>query len=231
MNLKIDYPNIKLSFHGNIKIVKDSEGSVKHIIYEQPTVFPEAFDDLINSDEFCSDCNNYKLHARREMKRALKEIKRSDTLQKIKIKALQGYGQKAYAFMSEDGDIIKITNGDHFAGRTPDVFDLPIKQAGRIIPKGKFYYYIEEKVSQENITQEELKGFIKTIKGLGYDLFDYKNSDVDLPFISININQFGKTRNGQLYLIDPECAFKKTSKNKFPPYLTKLLSRFSFFVR
>ena len=219
-----------LSFRGNLKFIRDFDGSIQHVIYEEPVVFPQAFDELINSDEFCADCDNYKLDTKKELKKASREIKDSNTLQKIKVKALQGYGQRAYAFVSEDGDIVKITNTDHFGGRSPDVFDLPIKQSGQVTPKGRFFYYIEENVSQENITQQELKDFIKKIKKLGYNLFDYKNSDVDAPFISINTRQFGKTKDGKLYLIDPECAFKK-SPSKLSSYMTKILSRFSFFVR
>ena len=123
----------------------------------------------------------------------------------IKVKSLVGFGAFAMAFETVDGNILKITDINHFPnGRKPDDFDLPIKKHGKF---GDYYYYIEEKVSQEDLTQKELKALVKHIKSKGYTMRDYLvHYDEENPDAAIKEDQFGRAKNGKIYLIDPGCA-------------------------
>lgn len=125
-------------------------------------------------------------------------------LANTKIKELLGYGTSACAFLMEDGNVLKIANCDHF-GRKREDFDIPIYEEGFFKNEwgDPLYYYIEQYADPNCITQEDVDGLEKKMEAKGYGL-----CDMDSDFYFEKPKQIGKTPDGNVYLIDPECAYK-----------------------
>ena len=184
----------------------DSNGDLSVINYYPDVALSGAIMDILRDGILLEELSKIKINPKQELKKLEQEILKSKDIREVKVKSLIGYGYRALVFETEDGKVIKITHGDHFNGRKPADFDLPIIQSGKLTDDGEFYYYIEEKISHDNLTQSELSDFIKKIKKSGYRLTDYR---VDgLPFGEISAEQFGRLQNGKIYLIDPESAVK-----------------------
>ena len=171
----------------------DSNGDLSVINYYPDVALSGAIMDILRDGILLEELSKIKINPKQELKKLEQEILKSKDIREVKVKSLIGYGYRALVFETEDGKVIKITHGDHFNGRKPADFDLPIIQSGKL-------------TSHDNLTQSELSDFIKKIKKSGYRLTDYR---VDgLPFGEISAEQFGRLQNGKIYLIDPESAVK-----------------------
>ena len=209
----MDYDSLKDSFSErfegdkkNIAFVKTTKNNhLKSIIFKRPTKVKDIFYELsLTKDTFIYDELLKNLHSPEDLEQIAIELE-SSKIGNTKVKSLIGIGAFALVFETEDGDILKITDVNHFPqNRTPDDFDLPIKQKGKI---KNCYYYFEEKISQDNLSQEELRELVKHIKDKGYQMKDYlvhyEEEDNDS---TIKTTQFGRAKNGKIYLIDPGCA-------------------------
>ena len=165
----------------------------------------------------------YHMHTSDELEEMALDVASDDFLKSLNIKKLIGLGAFSLVFEMDNGKILKLTNGEHYPNkRKPDFFDLPVEKRGKSC---RTCYYIEEKISQDNITQVELKEFVKKIEEKGYFLRDYlnfePNYDDNLNF-KIRIDQFGKTKDGKLYLIDPGCVLPPKKSYRY----FKLLKKF-----
>ena len=108
-------------------------------------------------------------------------------------------GASAMVFETPDGDILKLTSGNHFPMNRPhESFDVPIFKKGKC---GKIFYYIEEKLFQHELSEGFVEIMKDMIKSEGYKISDLLSSDM---------HQIGFSKTGKLYLIDPECAKYKT---------------------
>ena len=132
-------------------------------------------------------------------------------LKDLKVIGMINFGQTAFVFQTEDGDILKITSRDHFLGRKPKSFDLPIKQHIKVSPRSFCHYYLEEKIS-EKFSDKELFDFSNEINNQGYKIVDKR------------WDQFGKTKDGHMVLIDPECARKMGLFGLLKQKFVKLIS-------
>ena len=103
-----------------------------------------------------------------------------------------GVGNNAIALENTEGKVLKLTSSDTFEFRGgKEDFDANIFEVG----KGKrFYYYIQEKCSKENLSQSDVDTMSKMIEEKGYTAFD------------MSTDQIGFNSSGKLCLIDPECA-------------------------
>ena len=129
----------------------------------------------------------------------IKEINNDKNFGSVLIKKVVGNGSFAWAFETMDGDILKLSAGSHFPqGRPQEKFDVPIKKQGKI---GKIHYYLEEKLFQHNMPDYFTELVMEKIKKAGYRVTDLATGD---------IHQIGMSKNGELYLLDPECAKFKT---------------------
>lgn len=129
----------------------------------------------------------------------VKEIKKDKEISSIKVTKLIGKGSSSIAFETESGDIIKLTRGNHFPFNRPhEEFDVPVLKSGKI---GKIRYYIEEKLYQHGLSDGFVAIVKAKIKEKGYKTYDFYDSD---------IHQIGISKDGKLYLLDPECARYKT---------------------
>ena len=177
---------------------------------------------LYSTDKNITDALLYKMHSPDELEWMSLDVASDDYLSTLKVKKLVGLGAKAFVFELDDGKILKLTSGSHFPNRRkPDFFDTPIIKQGRSC---RTYYYVEEKMTQNEITQEELKKFIKQIETKGYTFRDHFYSDEkDKINPKIRIEQFGKSKDGQLYLLDPECAIAHKKQLAVMKFIKKKL--------
>lgn len=200
-------PNDTFTFNNIHQINLSLYGDLEGVDFEKPVTPSVAFKNLHNAAK--TNKNLFSLFTRRM--RSVKglatmseNLAKIPELNDIKLKKLFAMGISAYAFETEDGKVLKVTKNDHFNGREHKWFDLPIEKTGHY---GDTYYYLEEKVSHD-ILPEEAKFFINEIKKSGYTLYDHLYIDDNFK-TQINMEQFGKTSNGKIYLIDPECAYKR----------------------
>lgn len=156
------------------------------------------------------------------MTRFLNDLQDDEVLN-TKVKKMLGCGSVAVAFETEDGKVLKLTNGNHFfLNRPVEDFDAPIYKKGRS-RGGRTYYYIEEKCNHHGLTHEFVEMIIERIREKGYRVYDLDDFDV---------HQIGMSKEGKLYLVDHECAQYKTifhklfdvvKKSNFPEQVRKLL--------
>jgi hypothetical protein len=97
---------------------------------------------------------------------------------------------------AEDGDILKITSRDHFLGRKETELDNPIKSHQKVSPESFCHYYTEEKTTSD-INSKDIDSFVERADKMGYTVVDRR------------FDQFGKTKDGRVVIIDPECIRKK----------------------
>ena len=129
----------------------------------------------------------------------IKNIKKDENIASTPIVDFIGNGASAYAFETEDGNILKLSNGSHYPlWRPKESFDVPIYKQGKA---GKIHYYFEEKLLQHGMTD----GFILIMRDMIKEK-GYMPSDLGLD----DLHQIGLSEKGTLYLIDPECARFKT---------------------
>ena len=155
-----------------------------------------------------------------------KDIAGQNEISSIKVKSLFAMGCSALVFETEDGDIIKLTPHNHFPdGRKQEFFDLPCRKKGK---SDNTYFYVQEKAVQDNITVEEIENLVKKIENQGYYMQDYiRSCIIEKSNNEIRKEQFGRTKDGTVYLIDPGCAVKISSKqNDDSINLRQKISRF-----
>lgn len=185
---------------------------LKRVVFRHPVHVCDALDCIIGTNDIVLQ-NKFLnlLHTMDSLYLQSEDLRHIPELNDYKVKSIHGLGNFALAFETESGMILKITNFPHFPHeRKPDFFDLPLIKSGKY---NYTHYYLEEKTSQDNISQKELRNFVKQIEKEGYILRDlFVNPDC--PDGLIKTEQFGKTAAGKLYLIDPGCAIAP-SKNFF----------------
>lgn len=188
---------------------KPGSGILESIKFNKPMEVSKAFLEMsaINDENIIYNMIR-KTHTMQQLEE-LGKVLASKAIGDTKVVSLLGFGAFAFAFETTDGEILKITETNHFPnGRNPAAFDLPIKKSGRFSKYPSYYYYIEEKVSQDNITQQELRVFINDIKSLGYRMKDYLVHYDETFGVDIKTEQFGRAKDGKIYLIDPGCAIE-----------------------
>ncbi len=127
------------------------------------------------------------------------EVIKNHEISSVKVVKFVGKGSSAVVFETEDGNILKLTTGNHFPLNRPiEDFDTPIFKKGKI---GKIRYYFEEKLYQHGLTNGFVDIVRDMIKQKGYKTYDLYDMD---------IQQIGISKEGKLYLLDPECAKYKT---------------------
>jgi hypothetical protein len=125
----------------------------------------------------------------------VKEVKKDEELASMQIKKYIAKGSSAVVFETPDGNILKLTEGSHFPLKRPvESFDVPIYKMGKV---GGMRYYIEEKLFQHGLSEGFVMEIIDKIKERGYKPSDIRDFD---------IHQIGISKDGNLYLLDPECA-------------------------
>ncbi len=189
-------------------VEKEINGYLKSITFKTPIEPHKALEVLANTkNEYVSYELLSHLHNQTQIKVMSEDIKRINELKGYKVHKMIGMGAYAFVFETTDGKILKITDMNHFPNnRKPDFFDLPLLKTGN---KGYTFYYLEEKVSQNDLAQDELRTLVRQIKNRGYKMRDYLMHYSGLTEDEnaiIKKEQFGRAKNGKVYLIDPGCA-------------------------
>ena len=178
--------------------------------YNTPVSLEKVLKDL-------KEDNSYKLGIVSEksvLKNFLENLKQTAGILKTEIVKMAGYGNRAIAFETTDGKILKITRNNHFhRNRPPEFFDVPIYKRGHVKDT---YYYLEEKLSQEHLPSDAGQIVKKQIESIGYKTFDY-NPD--------KVMQIGMNKDGKLFLLDSECARSRTIFHTIFRKITKLLKK------
>ncbi len=168
---------------------------LKSVYFDNPLPLNQAVTQLSTDNHVMEMFSAYKLFAKKTLAQIQNDLYTNEKLKDLKVKGMIDYGQTAFVFETENGDILKLTNRDHFLGRKQEAFDAPIKYHCKLSPKSFCHCYIEEKTSN-NLTKEEINEAVENIRQKGFKVVDFR------------IEQFGKAKNGQVLLIDPECARK-----------------------
>ena len=215
--------------HQNLNVfnyqLDEKTHKLKQVNFKHPLHVSDALDSIVKSNNYSLQEKFLKVfHPISELKEFSSDLKNISELSCYKVKSLFGLGSFALVFETEDNKVLKITGFNHYPNnRKPDFFDLPIFKHG---VSGNTHYYIEEKVSQDNLPQGELRALVKAIKDKGYRLSDYllhyDDSDKEL---TIRTCQFGRAKNGKIYLIDPGCAIAPPKSFFDLKRLKNLLSR------
>ena len=125
-----------------------------------------------------------------------------------------GRGSSAVVFETSDGNILKLTETNHFPLNRPvQSFDVPIYKHGKA---GKIHYYVEEKLFQHGLSEGFVSIMKDMIKAAGLRPYDLLDGDVF---------QLGMSKEGKLYLLDPECAKYKTIFHAIFDKMKRLLTK------
>lgn len=202
---------------------KDRYNKLISVGFKRPISLEKALNSLISDNNRPIKNELYRcLHPEKEIIGFIEDVSSDPQIAEIKVSSLYGIGAFALAFETEDNKILKITGMEHFPfDRDIADFDLPIEKKGQI---GYSRYYLEEKVSQDDITQEELKELCANIISQGYTLKDYVLELDENAEMIIKTQQFGRAKNGKIYLIDPGCAIAphRPKENRLTKAFNKL---------
>ncbi len=129
----------------------------------------------------------------------VKCISKNKELSGMRVSKFIGRGASAIVFETPDGKVLKLTNGNHFPlNRPQQEFDVPIHKKGKA---GSVHYYLEEKMYSHGLGEGFVDIMRDMIRKAGFKPYDMYDSDYF---------QLGMSREGKLYLLDPECARYKT---------------------
>ena len=129
----------------------------------------------------------------------IKEVSKNDEVANKLVKKYLCKGSAALVFETPEGEILKLTLGNHFPLNRPvESFDVPVYEHKK---SGKVHCYLEEKLYQHGLSDVFVDEVKNHIREKGYRTFDFYDGD---------INQIGLSKEGKLYLLDPECAKYKT---------------------
>ena len=144
----------------------------------------------------------------------IKEVARNKNLSAKPVKKFITTGSSAIVFETPDEKILKLTLGNHFPMNRPhEGFDVPVYEHTK---SGKVHCYIEEKLYQHGLSEIFVEEIKNCIKKKGYRTFDIYDGD---------INQIGISKDGKLYLLDPECAKYKTIFHAIFDKIKKILRK------
>lgn len=142
-------------------------------------------------------------------------VEKDKSVSDIKIDKYLNRGSSAFVFETSQGDVLKLTEGNHFPLNRPhESFDVPILKQGKC---GKIFYYIEEKMYQHGLSEGFVKIIRDKIKAKGYKASDLSGWDT---------HQIGLSEKGKLYLLDPECAKYKTIFHAIYDKIKRFAKRF-----
>ncbi len=194
--MKINAGTNKYTKNRNISVnprvfTDETRGDVQSVEYNRPVTLKKALYDIKQSSQIDEGVASDKPI----VQRFIDDLNLSGKILNKKIIKMLGSGSSAITFETPDGKVIKITDGNHFPLNRPHaVFDVPVYKKGH---KGKTYYYIEEKLYQHAMPVFWVDSVRDMIRDKGYRPFDLYEYDT---------HQIGISKNGKIYLLDPECA-------------------------
>ena len=216
--MKINAGTNKYTKNRNISVnprvfTDEARGYVQSVEYGRPVTLKKALYDIKQNSQINEGVAGHKPI----VQRFIDDLNLSGKILNKKIIKMLGSGSSAITFETPDGKVIKITDGNHFPLNRPHaVFDVPVYKKGH---KGKTYYYIEEKLYQHAMPVFWVDSVRDMIRDKGYRPFDLYEYDT---------HQIGISKNGQIYLLDPECARYKTVFHAMFDKTIRLMKRIKF---
>ena len=177
------------------------------VVYKRPLTLTGALQECQKSDKRISA-------AETRLDIFLKNVSKNEELSNIKVSKYLGRGSSAVVFETSDGNILKLTETNHFPLNRPvQSFDVTIYKHGKA---GKIHYYFEEKLFQHGLSEGFVSIMKDMIKAAGLRPYDLLDGDVF---------QLGMSKEGKLYLLDPECAKYKTIFHEIFDKMKRLLTK------
>lgn len=194
-----------------VNTLKDvKSGDVTNITYPQAVELKSVLKDLLEAENIFTGV----LGNKKALYKILKNTENNDKLKNQKVVKMLGVGNSAICFETDDGKVLKITDGNHFPmNRAVQPFDVLIYSK---IKSKSVHFYFEEKLNQYNMPDGFVQMLKDEIKAKGYRTYDLYDTD---------LHQIGISKQGKLYLLDPECAKYKTIFHAIWDNLKRLVKR------
>lgn len=139
------------------------------VVYKRPLTLTGALQECQKSDKRISA-------AETRLDIFLKNVSKNEELSNIKVSKYLGRGSSAVVFETSDGNILKLTETNHFPLNRPvQSFDVTIYKHGKA---GKIHYYFEEKLFQHGLSEGFVSIMKDMIKAAGLRPYDLLDGDV-----------------------------------------------------
>ena len=192
----------------------ETRGYIQSVEYNRPVTLKKALYDIKQSSQIDEGVAGDKPI----VQRFIDDLNISGKILNKKIVKMLGSGSSAIAFETPDGKVIKITDGRHVPFDRPmEAFDVPVFKKGKC---GKTHFYIEEKLLQHNMPDYLVEIVRNKIILSGYRTYDLYRYDLHQIGIS--------AQNGDVYLLDPECARYKTVFHAMFDKAIRLMKKIKF---
>ena len=196
----------------NLPILDTTNRFFQNFYYKKPVTLKRALYDIFES----SSMNDGIMNEKEQIKQFINDLK-DEKISQRKINKIIGAGSSSIAFETPMGDVLKISHTNPFVKNRPiQDFDAEIFKKGK---HKNSYYLLEEKLDKVNF-QEDDNPVLKVTEKIEkngfkvYDLWDMQTWQV------------GRSKNGQLKLLDHECAQFKSKfhqiKTRFKTTINKL---------
>lgn len=202
---KLDNDVFEYSKYNSLKIqdatiyYNKQDNSFSHLSFDKPMSLPDAINVIKKACDEHDICRcgiakeDYKLTSFSEAF--------AQRFKNMKFTKFLGSGRSAVALENEDGQVVKLCDNDHFLLRKGEEdFDAHVYRRGNV--RRRYFYYIQEKCSNNGITEKHVDEMERKILKKGYIVDD------------LYIGQIGFNKDGKLCLVDPECAIDKEKQEE-----------------
>ncbi len=195
----------------NLPILKPMLHGVQEVEYRKPVTLKRALYDIFENEkiDFCI------MSKKQEVKQFLDDLK--DTkIGKRKIKRVIGAGGSSIAFETPMGDVLKISHKNPFIKNRPvQDFDAKIYERGK---HQKSYYLLEEKLDKVDFLEDDnpVADVVDKIEKKGFAVWDLWD---------VQTWQVGRSKDGELKLLDHECARYKSKFHRIKTVIKQFLGK------
>ena len=195
----------------NLPILDTTNRIFQNFYYKKPVTLKRALYDIFETQSMKDGIMGEK----DQIKQFISDLKDEKIGQK-KINKIIGAGSSSIAFETPMGDVLKISHKNPFVGNRPiQDFDAVIFQ------KRKYknsYYLLEEKLDKVNFFEDDnpVSQVAEKIQQKGFKVYDLWD---------MQTWQVGRSKNGELKLLDHECAQFKSKFHKIKTFINQFLYR------
>ena len=195
----------------NIPIIKSGKNGFQQVEYKKPVTLKRALYDIFENKEI----NCGIMDEKQDVKQFLDDLKETK-IGKRKIKRVIGSGSSSIAFETPMGDILKISHKNPFIKNRPvQDFDAEIYKRGK---HDTSYYILEEKLDKVDFMEDDnpVADVVDKIEKKGFDVYDLWD---------VQTWQVGRSKDGELKLLDHECARYKSKFHRIKTVIKQFLGK------
>ena len=195
----------------NIPIIKSGKNGFQQVEYKKPVTLKRALYDIFENKEI----NCGIMDEKQDVKQFLDDLKETK-IGKRKIKRVIGSGSSSIAFETPMGDILKISHSNPFIKNRPvQDFDAEIYKRGK---HDTSYYILEEKLDKVDFMEDDnpVADVVDKIEKKGFDVYDLWD---------VQTWQVGRSKDGELKLLDHECARYKSWFHRIKTVIKQFLGK------